>query len=223
MNVRIIDLSGQKFGYWTVVDMSDRKGKSIYWNCICICGTKSVVEGCRLRRGASKSCRCKSQEFRLEKRITHGDTVGRKTTKEFRAWSAIINRCRKPNTKSFEDYGGRGIDVCDDWFNSYEKFLDDMGRSPKPYLSIDRIDNDKGYYKENCRWATLKQQAANKRSNIWVEYNGERKIISEWEIELKVPYSTLNKKLKNWQSFDRVYRYFKSVLYQQNKIKHSIK
>ena len=211
MNERIIDMVGQKFGYWIVVSMSDRKGKSIYWNCVCVCGKQMVVEGCRLRRGASKSCRCKSQEFRLQKRMTHGETVGRKATKEYRAWQAIINRCRKPtSTKFYHRYGGRGIDICERWFESYENFIEDIGRAPTEKHSIDRIDNTGNYCKENCRWATTKEQSRNKRTNVLVEYKGVVKVLSDWVSELNINRSVISRYLKKGKTLEWVCEKYKN-------------
>lgn len=202
---KIIDITGQKFGYWTVIGLSDKIiSKSRCWNCVCVCGKIEAVNGCRLRRGTSKSCRCRSQEFRLEKRMIHGETINRKSSKEYAAWQAMINRCYKPkSTNHYHNYGGRGITICESWKSSFESFLKDMGRAPSQQHSIDRIDNNGNYEPHNCRWATKIEQANNKRDTIYINHNGCIKSISELSRELHYGRSRICTLLKKGL-FERV-------------------
>lgn len=110
----------------------------------------------------------------------HGHSKRGRWSKIYRAWADIIQRCTNSNNKQWKNYGGRGIIICDRWLYSFTNFLKDMGKPPGSEYSIDRIDNNKGYYKENCQWATPKQQARNTRKNRLVTHNGKTQCISIW-------------------------------------------
>jgi hypothetical protein len=114
----------------------------------------------------------------------HGNAKRGGMTPEYKTWRAMLTRCRNPRNPYFADYGGRGIVVCERW-KEFGNFLADMG--PRPLgASIDRIDNDGNYEPGNCRWATVREQQRNRRSNVWVEINGVRKIAEDWAIELGI-------------------------------------
>ena len=164
---QIKDMTGQRFGKLIVISFSYiRKGKA-YWLCICDCkkGKVVIVRGTNLRMGHPKSCGwCGGYPGA----VRHGDCV-RGKTKEYQAWSDMLQRCYNPNCKDYKNYGGRGITVCDRWLHSYENFLKDMGRAPGKGYSIDRINNNGNYDPGNCRWATSSQQNSNKRSKAEME------------------------------------------------------
>lgn len=148
-------LTGQKFNMLTVVSEHGRaKGNKVLWLCLCDCGKNHVVESCNLRNGHTKSCGC----LRIEAATKHG-LYG---TPEYRSWAAMHSRCKITNKKDFSSYAGRGIVVCDRWYN-VENFVADMGKKRSPDLTIERRDNDKGYDPDNCYWATRKQQNRNTR------------------------------------------------------------
>lgn len=121
---------------------------------------------------------------------THGE-AGKNQTKEHRAWRAMVNRCTNTKGKRYPEWGGRGIKVCERWISSYDNFIADMGRSPSPTHSIDRIENDKGYYKENCRWATPMEQSNNTRRNVMVKYDEEEKPLRTWCGQLNLNYKSI--------------------------------
>lgn len=150
------DLTGKVFGRWTVVGFSGRtKSGKIKWDCVCECGNRKAVSGCSLRGGRSISCGC----FRVENQTKHG-LCG---TPEYIAWERMNARCNNPKDQSYEYYGGRGITICKEW-SDFSNFLSDMGERPSNKHSIDRIDNDKGYNRSNCKWSTKTEQNRNRRN-----------------------------------------------------------
>lgn len=162
---RAIDITGHKFGRWTVIERAGGGGKNkkATWLCRCECGTEKVVRGDVLRRGVSRSCGCYRDERQRATVTRHGHWVGGEATPEWRAWNAMLQRCTKPSHEKYPNYGGRGIRICDRWAESFENFLKDMGMRPSARHSLDRIDNDGDYEPGNCRWATAEQQNRNRR------------------------------------------------------------
>lgn len=156
---RKIDLTGQRFGRWTVVSQADSKNGDTVWNCVCECDKKKVVVGYTLTKGKSLSCGCLRKELASDRVSIHGYCG----TPEYVVWLHIIARCENENSKDFHNYGGRGIKMCEEWRSSFETFLADMGERPSPEHSIDRIDVNGNYEPLNCRWATQEVQSRNKR------------------------------------------------------------
>lgn len=169
MSKSVKDITGFKFNRLTVISFSHVKNEAAYWNCICDCGNKKVICGSSMKNGSTKSCGCLHIEINQNRTPSRKHGEGNKTT-EYKTWAGIKRRCTNPNEKSYPNYGGRGIKMCTEWLNSYETFLADMGRKPTPQHSIDRIDNNGDYCKENCRWVTQIEQCNNQRNNVIVKH-----------------------------------------------------
>lgn len=155
------DLTGSVFGRLTVIECvgKDRHRESL-WRCKCACGREAIITRSNLRNGNTLSCGCYGRERKSEANRTHGETG----TRLYRIWKAMHTRCYNPRFIMYRHYGGRGIDICDDWKNSYRSFRAwAISHGYSDNLSIDRIDNDKGYSPENCRWVTMADQNKNKR------------------------------------------------------------
>ncbi|MCI0767436.1 AP2 domain-containing protein [Bacillus sp. TL12] len=152
--MRFNDISGKAFGKLTVIERADNQGRRVMWLCKCDCGNEVIVRSSHLTTGATISCGCA--------RIKHGHSSAREASSEYSSWHNMITRCTYKKHESFKDYKDRGITVCDRWL-SFDNFIADMGEKPFPNYSIERIDNDKGYYPENCIWADRKTQQRNQR------------------------------------------------------------
>lgn len=157
--VAFIDITGQNFSRWIVVKRNKSVNKNTMWECLCSCGVIRSVNGSDLKSGKSKSCGCYNLEEIIKRETTHGMTG----TPIYKTWREMHTRCYNKNRKSYIDYGGRDINICERWLK-FENFYADMGEKPKG-MSIDRKNNDGNYEPSNCRWATKQQQINNRRSS----------------------------------------------------------
>jgi len=195
MGKPINNLQGFRFGSLTVLQLGEkqRKHNGAWWLCLCDCGTHKNLPSSDLVNGEINSCGCEHSKRIGKASETHGMSKGR----TYRIWGAMRNRCNRIH----QDYSCRGITYDQRW-DSFENFLADMGEAPDG-MSIDRIDNDGNYCKENCRWATREQQANNTRANIFIEWNGKRQTRSQWEKEFGMKPTTLRSRLRNGWSLER--------------------
>ncbi len=161
-----------------------RKGKTSVWMCLCDCGTQKLIPKGNLTRGMSKSCGC-----------GRGEQHGMSGTLEYHVWSRAKLRCNDPKNADFPLYGARGIKMCSRWSASFIAFFADMGKKPKG-TTIDRIDNDGNYEPNNCRWATAKQQANNRRSNTQITANNETHTIAEWANITGISQSLISQRIR---------------------------
>ena len=184
---------GQRFGRLLVKEKHPERHRfyHVQWVCFCNpeyggCGKTALVTTGNLNRG-TQSCGCLIREAVVRSKVTHGLT---KTT-EYRIWRGVVQRCHNENHDHYVDYGGRGITMCDEWRNDFMVFLRDMGPRPSAKHTLDRKENDKGYCKDNCRWATVLEQQNNKRTNLYYEFDGEIKTLTEWCREFGVGYELM--------------------------------
>lgn len=171
------NLIGQRFNRLTVVAEAGRNKKmNVLWKCACDCGGAAIAPAYDLRRGRVKSCGCLAREGL---NVKHGHARGgSKRNPTYSLWAAMVQRCTNPNDRNWVNYGGRGITIANRWM-SFENFYADMGDKPEG-LSLERLDNGKGYCKSNCAWATKTAQARNKRTNIWVKVGGVEALLADW-------------------------------------------
>jgi len=184
-----------KYNSWVVLDSNEiHRDNKIYVKCECECGNTKEVILKNLKTGRSKSCGCVGRKKTTDRNTKHGMRL----TKTWRIWQAMKNRCYNKNTIQYNNYGGRGIEVCDDWKNSFMSFYNDVGEAPAD-KSIDRINNDGNYEPNNVKWSTSKQQCQNKGNNRKI--NGV--CISEISKSLGGGHSLVAKRLKRGWSVDR--------------------
>ena len=167
------DITGQRFRRLIALEyVGNDKHQCAMWLCKCDCGNTKSILGASLRNGSTTSCGC----YNAEKSSTHNLTNHR----IFNIWIRMKDRCNNPKHMHYNRYGGRGIRIYEHWENDVQEFYNwAISHGYKPSLTIDRIDNDKGYYPENCRWATVKQQMRNKCTNINIYISGKRYTIPE--------------------------------------------
>ena len=171
-----VEMVGRVYGHLTVVKRDGaNKLQQARWLCTCVCGKSVTVLGAKLRKGSTTSCGC----MKGKANRTHGQ----KETPTYNTWCALKQRCNYPGSKSYPQYGGRGIKVCDRWLHSFENFLADMGERPEG-MTIDRIDSNGDYEPSNCRWIKNSEQQRNRRSTILIERDGVTKCVKDWCDEL---------------------------------------
>lgn len=175
---KFIDITDQTFGRLTAVEFSGIKDKhgNRLWRCLCICGNESLASVANLKRGNTRSCGCLMIDITIQRSTTHG----MRYTPEWHIWAQMVGRCNNPKNKGYKNYGGRGITIEDPAWLKFENFYRDMGSRPSPELTLERANNNRGYYKENCLWADRFQQAGNRRNVHLISMNGEIKSIAAW-------------------------------------------
>lgn len=194
---KLIDLTSKKFGRLTVIERAEDyispKGKKYtQWLCQCDCGKFKVVSTSRLKDGTTQSCGCYSKETK--------EKHGLCNSRLYEIYYGIKKRCLNKNSKSYKDYGGRGISICNDWLDQDVGFVNfynwAISNGYKDNLTLDRINTNGNYEPSNCRWVSKKEQSNNKRNNINITYNGKTQTLKQWCLELNIDYKTAHKKIK---------------------------
>lgn len=198
------DIKGNKYGRLTTLERlpTDKKNSSILWLCKCDCGNETYVRATMLRSGHTKSCGCLAKERVIESVKTHGMTG----TRIYNIWCQMRYRCSVKARPDYKYYGGRGITVCQEWleFETFYKWAIENGYSDE--LSIDRIDNYKGYFPGNCRWATVVEQRNNMRSNRRFLVFGEILSLTEVAEKYLININTIRYRLSKGQHIEKIIR-----------------
>lgn len=185
--------TGKTFGSLTAIrPVGVDSKRHIQWECQCKCGSLIIVPGTSLCTGNTRSCGC----LHLSTVTTHGQNYGNSMT--YRIWQGMKQRCVNKNNPDYDNYGGRGIYVCERWMNSFECFVADMGECPSRKHSIDRRDNEGPYCMSNCRWATKVEQDRNKRTNHLITWQGETLCLTAWAERLSMSPATLWCRISKW-------------------------
>ena len=185
------DETGKTYGKLTVIEFAYVK-RTVHWLCQCECGNTVVVSGHHLRKGGVTTCGC-----------VHYKAGGHSGSPLYKRWQTIKDRCYNPKNPAYKNYGGRGITVSERWMESFVNFLEDMGEPPFVGATVERIDNDSGYSRDNCKWATRHEQMANSRTTRLLTYKGETKCLGEWARGLGIDPKSLHYRLKKGWPFEK--------------------
>lgn len=185
--MKLVDVTGKHFGKLTAVKRAGSDGSNAWWECVCECGATKVVRLCHLQRGSIKSCGCGPKG---RHRFKHGKT----DTRIYRIWRQMHQRCENPKAEGYENYGGRGIKVCE-WWNTFPNFFRDMGEPPSDQHTLDRIRTNEDYSKGNCTWSTWVEQHRNRRDNHLLTAFGKTQCLTAWAEEYNLPVSTLKNRI----------------------------
>ena len=196
---RFVDRVGKKYGRLTVKSLDGFRGPQSYWKCVCDCGGEKVVQGGNLQSGNVSSCGCFQKESAAKVSYVHGMS----RTPEYRVWAHMKERCEKTDKRHGKYYYDKGIKVCERWVDSFSNFFEDIGKRPSSFHTIDRIDSNRNYSPENCRWVTNDVQQSNKSNNIRISFSGKTLTYSEWERTLGLPKGKISSRVTNgWSAID---------------------
>lgn len=200
MNDKNQNIIGNKYGRLTVQKLAYKKSRRLYYTCLCKCGCKVDVRKDQLTRGVTKSCGCLQKDIAKKTMAKSMKKYGLSNHPLNRVFNSMKQRCYNKNNKGFKHYGGRGISICNEWINDFKAFYNwAIENGYKSGLSIDRIDVNGNYTPKNCRFVSMKIQNINKESNVFIEYKGETRTLSEWCDKLNLKYTTTYMRLnRGW-------------------------
>ena len=187
-----IDYTGQKFNRMTAISYSHTLKSHRYWKCKCECGNYTIVQIRAVVSGNTKSCGCYNKE-KVQKTGKANKTHGYSTSKIYKLWWSIVQRCNNKKSKMYKDYGAKGIKICEEWLK-FDNFLKEMGDRPSNLYTVRRINIDKDYEVSNCKWAIYE------RNGMLIEYDEKKQTLSKWAEELNVDVGVLYRRvvLKHW-------------------------
>lgn len=185
---KFVDLTDLRFGSLTVVKRVANRHRNSMWACACDCGNTTEVSSSDLTRGHTRSCGCLKVDFCKQHFTKHNAY----NSPLYVVWFDMKRRCHDERDAAYKNYGQRGISVCNEWLESFACFKEwAEGSGYREDLSLERKDNSKGYCPENCKWATAKEQANNRRSNVNITYNGQTRTLKQWSEVIGLSYNTL--------------------------------
>lgn len=196
------DITGQRFGRLTAIGPVGKNKKGVVWLCRCDCGNTVTPLTNHLASGNTKSCGCLQKEIAVRRNTTHGMTKH----PIHQIWISIIQRCANPKDRSYANYGGRGIAICDEWrhnFKTFHDYVSQLSHCGEEGYTLDRINNSLGYSPGNLRFATRVEQNRNQRKNVMITHNGKTQCLAAWATELDVSRATLNARLRRGWSIER--------------------
>lgn len=204
-----VNLIGQKFGRLTILEEANKRNEfgNVMWVCLCECGNTKTISSNSLRSNLTTSCGCYSRETVIKFHTKHGQCPRKGKSLTYLSWDGMIQRCTNSNHKQYYSYSKIKIDPR--WM-FFDNFVKDMGERPSKGHTLDRFPDQNGDYElSNCRWATWVEQSRNKKSNIWIEYNNKRMILTDWAKELGTKLSVIRRSMKRGKTFEEVYNYYK--------------
>lgn len=208
------NLLRKRFGRLVVESLQPKKKKYGHnqWLCRCDCGNIKIIDQGNLTNGNTLSCGCLHHDIMLQRNTKHGKC----RSPTHISWSAMKQRCYNKDNQNYKYYGGRGVRVCKRWRNSFENFLEDMGTRPEG-MTLERIDNEKGYSLDNCRWATMVDQNKNKRDTVYINFKGKVYIQSDFANYVGISSKTVSKRLKQKWPPSVIYNYYTGILARSRK------
>ena len=203
LSLSMENITQKEGSYYKVIGYSHTNKYYIkYYDAVCICGKSKKLTTQEVKKNLS--CGCKNE-------YSHKTTHGMSKTSEYKSWMSMKDRCLNPNSPSYDYYGGRGINISEEWVNSFDKFIFDMGLKTNSNYTIERLDVNKGYSKENCIWATKKAQANNRRSNYLLTYKGITKTRAEWASSIGVNVRTLASRCRANKPIEQILKEYDNV------------
>lgn len=191
MSSKIKNIKNEKFGRLTVVKFIKRADRKTYWECICDCGNTIITTQNNLQRGSTKSCGCLFKEGNNKKNNLSNSRL-------YHIWRNMKARCYRKNSSSYKNYGAKGIIVCEEWKNNFMTFYNwAIANGYDDNLTIDRIDNNRMYEPNNCRWTTRKEQNNNTSRNVYITFNGITLTRNQWAEKIGINKGTLKNRLTN--------------------------
>lgn len=188
--MRKFNIAGLSFGKLKAIQIVGQSPRGALWKCVCECGAERIVTTATLNAGCAKSCGAKKC-----RRYYRGE---HRSSKEHRTWRKMILRCHNEKDGGYYKYGARGIRVCEEWRNDFDAFYAFIGPAPSPGHTIDRINNNGSYEPGNVRWATVHEQANNRRNNRWITFNGETLTLRAWARKIGIGDSVLFGRLRRF-------------------------